>query len=102
MKKHDWKRLIERQKLSGLSVLGFCNKHQISNASFHYWQKKLAADAEMQHLPVTEKEVAPTFTEFVLPEVSQGVELHFPGGVRVMVSGSVDPVWLRQLIFGHV
>ncbi len=37
-----WRSVLERQQESGLSVRQFCREHQISEASFHGWKRKIA------------------------------------------------------------
>jgi hypothetical protein len=36
-----WRELIERQRTSGQSVVGFCAKEQLTPASFHAWKRRL-------------------------------------------------------------
>ena len=39
-----WRGVLERQRESGLSIRRFCREHQVSEASFHSWKRKLAAN----------------------------------------------------------
>ena len=41
-KRAYWRDLLERQRESGLSVRQFCREHQMSEASFHSWKRKIA------------------------------------------------------------
>ncbi len=41
----DWQRLIDEQKVSGLSQKAFCAQTGIAVATFQYWKRKLRADA---------------------------------------------------------
>lgn len=40
-KQLEWKRLIEEQRQSGLSVDKWCSQNQISPSTFQYWKDKL-------------------------------------------------------------
>ena len=37
----QWRRRIERQRSSGLSIAEFCRREGLSQASFHAWKRKL-------------------------------------------------------------
>jgi transposase-like protein len=37
----QWRRRIERQRSSGLSIAEFCRREDVSQASFHTWKRKL-------------------------------------------------------------
>lgn len=37
----QWRRRIERQRGSGLSIAEFCRRENVSQASFHTWKRKL-------------------------------------------------------------
>lgn len=37
----QWRRRIERQRSSGLSIAEFCRREDLSQASFHAWKRKL-------------------------------------------------------------
>ena len=36
-----WREVIERQRASGQSIVGFCSKEGLSPASFHAWKRRL-------------------------------------------------------------
>lgn len=36
-----WRGLVDRQRLSGLSVRGFCRREVVSEASFYAWRREL-------------------------------------------------------------
>ncbi len=38
---NEWRRLIERQRVSGLTQAAFCEHESVSLASFGYWQRRL-------------------------------------------------------------
>ena len=36
-----WREVIERQRASGQSIVGFCSKEGLAPASFHAWKRRL-------------------------------------------------------------
>lgn len=38
-----WRDVLGRQRESGLSIRRFCREHQVSEASFHGWKRRIAA-----------------------------------------------------------
>lgn len=41
-KEELWRRMIARQAKSGLSVRAWCGRHDVSEASFYWWRRRLA------------------------------------------------------------
>lgn len=41
----QWSELIDQQQQSGLTILQFCQEHDIGFASFGKWKKRLCADS---------------------------------------------------------
>lgn len=42
----QWKQRIEAQKSSGLSVINWCNKNNLSKHAYYYWKKRIASNAK--------------------------------------------------------
>lgn len=42
----EWRRLLARQRASGLSIKAFCRREQVGEASFHHWRRTLAEHRE--------------------------------------------------------
>lgn len=40
-RERTWRELVDRQRLSGLSVRGFCRREVVSEASFYAWRREL-------------------------------------------------------------
>ena len=40
-----WRQRIVEQSRSGQSIKTFCEQHSLANASFHYWKRRLRAEA---------------------------------------------------------
>jgi len=41
----EWRRRLERQRESGLSIAAFCRREGVSQVSFHAWKRKLRRSA---------------------------------------------------------
>jgi hypothetical protein len=41
---NQWRRLVARQRASGLSVAEFCRRENVSRPGFHVWKRKLRQD----------------------------------------------------------
>ena len=42
----EWRRLLARQRASGLSIRAFCRREQVGEATFHHWRRTLAGHLE--------------------------------------------------------
>jgi len=40
-----WRQRIAEQDRSGESIKTFCERHGLANSSFHYWKRRLRAEA---------------------------------------------------------
>lgn len=84
-KKLEWKRLIEQQRQSGLSVRNWCQKQNLIPNTFHYWQAKLFPK-ELQTTSFVELKVRPD-------EVSLQTR-----GLHIRVGSDCDPALRKQLL----
>jgi hypothetical protein len=71
-----WARLIALQRESDLTIAQFCNRHEVSTASFYQWRRKLPtlSDSPGQFLPV---QVETT------PGLRSMTQVQFPCGTRI-------------------
>ncbi|WP_440593595.1 IS66 family insertion sequence element accessory protein TnpA, partial [Schlesneria sp.] len=53
-KEEYWRDHLERQSAAGCSIRSYCHRHDLSEASFHYWRRRKIAggDAEPMGCPV--------------------------------------------------
>ncbi len=107
-KERYWRDVLRRQRRSGQTVRAFCEEHDLSQASFHAWQRTIAqrdlqsvntpVDAGRAQLPafvplrVTATPVAATSSTTSALEVVVG-----PGRL-IRVSPGFDPAALRSLL----
>ena len=45
----QWRQRMERQRSSGLSIVDFCRREQVSSHRFHAWKRKLCPTASTRH-----------------------------------------------------
>jgi hypothetical protein len=64
-----WRRVVERQAKSGLSIARFCEREDVSPASFYNWRRRLAEEAGERpaFVPVQVRDVSGSALEIVLP-----------------------------------
>ena len=124
-KERHWRRMVRRWRSSGLSVRDFCDWQALSEPCFYAWRRELAkrdreaaagvpaigaasADRPVKRnvrsrapaaafLPVQvvadgAHDAAASFSQ------SHGIEVHLPGGVRLMVPPGCDRALLRDVI----
>jgi len=85
--------LIEQWKQSGLSQNAFCQQESIRFHKFYYWYKCY----RRQH---DREDTVPGFVKLKIekPSVTSSVEVHFPGGIRVLFHEAVNSNYLKALI----
>jgi transposase-like protein len=85
--------MVRGQSGSGVSVRGWCRKHGINEAGFHWWRRELVRrDAERPtFLPVRVMEDDPAST-------LGRIEIVLTSGRRVQVSGPVDRAMLADVL----
>jgi hypothetical protein len=85
-KQKVWQQHIQAWQSSTLSQAAYCNKHQLSLASFGYWRKRLKLEAPPQIIPVVRE--APVV----------GVQLRSPGGWQIALPTNLSLEALRNLM----
>lgn len=80
--------IISAWRQSGLSKKEFCRAHNIANATFHYWYKRLTS--------------TPSAVGFTALEVEAGTPSHFEvifsSGTRLVFQVEPSVNWLRELV----
>jgi hypothetical protein len=88
----SWRRRLDRQARSGLSVAEFCRREKVSQPSFYQWRKRLAPEQDSAGPPL-----------FVPVEIegetdacgtTEGVKIDLPNGsvVRLPITAEVSLV----------
>jgi len=82
-----WRERLRRYERSGLTVAEFCDREDVSTASFYQWRRRLAEMAAHPRLqgPVPRQcpEVVSSFQQVTLSGVGGVVAIQLPSGVRV-------------------
>jgi transposase-like protein len=92
-KAQQWRRWIEQQQESGLSVRAFCDRHDLAEPSFYGWRREITRRdaAAGAFLPVS-----------VVGEEAPGpaccFEVVLVGGRTLRVAPGFDAATLRQLL----
>ena len=79
-----WREVIERQRASGHSIIGFCSKEGLAPASFHAWKRRLGRP---QGRTTATQALVPVQ---IVNDPTDGVrhlEVQWPGGVVLRIQG---------------
>ena len=79
----QWAKLIAAQRDSGVSIVSFCQRHDLAVSTFHAWRRRLAPP-EAPEAPQTPQ--APKASAGPRPEAATSADQTF---VRLRVSGDV-------------
>jgi transposase-like protein len=93
-----WRRIVQEQHASGLSVAAFCRRRGLALPSFYAWRRRLREGAR----PTPAAAAGPAFVELQLapapPAPPAMLELLLSAHRRVLVRPGFDPDLLRQLV----
>lgn len=81
-----WRRMVQEQPGSGMSVRAWCRKHRVKEVTFYWWRKELArrnAERPVSFVPVR-------VGEDDREDEGGGIEIVLAGGQCVRVSGRMD------------
>jgi hypothetical protein len=86
----EWRARLARHAKSGLTVARFCDREDVTVATFHYWRRKCGGEAAEPEL---------TRAEFAPVEVvhGSGVTIRFPGGAVMEIPETREDL-LRALV----
>jgi transposase-like protein len=93
-----WRRIIEQQQRSGVSVARFCRERGIAQSSLFAWKRRLVREArEAQATPAF---VAITAAGEARPSTGSGsaVELHLGDGRHLLLRPGFDPATLATAL----
>lgn len=87
--REDWQRLIEQQKTSGLSIVGFCKQNKLPTSNFYKYRNRLQAS---EQAPTLVKVKSQAFTS-----VKSSITLTH-GNTQLSLPSRCEPQWLADLI----
>ena len=103
-KELHWRKIVDRQAGSGLSIRQYCAKARISQPSFYAWRKKLLERGHddprgrQSRRRTDGQESDREFIRLQLRDSASAIEVIHPLGYRVRVSGEVNLTALRQVL----
>ena len=98
-----WREILRRQADSGVSIREFCTTEGLSEPSFFAWRKKLRESTrDGRRAPATnrrqESDKRPLFVPVRVLDSAPALEIIYPPGYRIQMTGEVNPVLLRHVI----
>ncbi len=83
-----WRKVIEQQRGSGLSIAAFCRRAQVPPASFYTWRRKLRDGVSFAEVKISPERAGET----------SGIELRLPGQRCVVVRPGFDRQTLLDVL----
>jgi hypothetical protein len=96
--------MLERQKMSGLSVRGFCNNEGIASSTFYYWQKKVRKEeAGGRFIPLHVRAPGSSAHPASCQPLVTGIEntpleITYANGTTLRIQQTIDIAGLRSLV----
>jgi hypothetical protein len=98
--RRKWRKVIERQQASGLSVATFCRSNGVPASSFFAWKRRLAGSSAGA-LSASPAGTVPGFVEATIsdPRCRAGsIQIRLRGGRRVLVGRGFDRDLLAEVV----
>ncbi len=96
--------VLERQKVSGLTVRSFCSNEGIAPSTFYYWQKKLCKSADNgRFIPLVVRASGSTLALAPAPGSGTDIdttplEITYANGTTLRIKQALDLSALRSLV----
>ena len=94
-KEAHWRRQVQKQKASGLSVREFCEQKGLVESAFYYWRREIE-QRNREGSGVGKSAFLPIEVE--APAHESAIEVALASGYVVRVRGGFDADTLRQLL----
>jgi hypothetical protein len=82
-----WREVIERQRASGQSIVGFCSKERLAPASFHAWKRRMRQPKRGTGRRSAKQPLVPVQIVGDPTDEAGRLEVQWPGGVVLRVQG---------------
>ncbi len=86
-------KVIELWKQSGLSQRAFCEQQSLKFHTFYYWYKR-----HKQENNNSNSQSAFLNLQIAKPMGASSIEIHFPGGIRLVFHEPVNSSYVKSLI----
>lgn len=101
-----WARIVRQQRASGLTVAAYCRRHDLAEATFYHWRRKVSAGGVVAGsrsqdpgaMFVEAKVEACRDEEAEASSGTCGLELVLSGGQVVRVQRGFDAQLLREVV----
>ena len=90
-KQQVWSARVQEQAASGLGIRAWCVREGLTEATFHYWRKRLSVPAQ----PAPSSLIA---LPFVSRPASPALELETPHGYVVRIASLEQLGWVKGLL----
>ena len=92
--REEWRRIVDGQPPSGLTVAAYCRDRGIKDSAFYAWKRRLRSRAK------SNRSSAPAFVEVKHPSASSGggIEICLPARRCLLVQRGFDRELLIELI----
>ena len=84
-----WRRMLARQRQSGLSIRAFCRQEAVCAHTLYIWRRRLGRSQAVKFAVV---KLHPE------PQASGALEVMLPGGERLRITGAIDAAALRTVL----
>jgi len=95
-----WRKVIERQQVSGLSVAAFCRSNGVPASSFFAWKRRLAGSSAGA-VTTSPAGTVPGFVEATISDLrcrACSIQVRLRGGRRVLVGRGFDHQLLAEVV----
>ena len=86
-RRRHWREVVERQRTSGQSIVGFCSREGLSPASFHAWKRRLRQPRHKNERRAAEQALVPVQIVADSAGIAGSLEVQWPGGVVLRMQG---------------
>jgi hypothetical protein len=86
-----WREHVAQWRADGASSQSYAEQHEMPDARFNYWIKRLEREAQLAPLvPVRIRQ----------PVATAELALHGPSGWTIRIDARVEPAWLAAVLSG--
>jgi hypothetical protein len=86
-RQRHWREAIDRQQVSGQSIVGFCAKEGLSPASFHAWKRRFRRQQRLTRQKEAREALVPVQIVSDLARGTGNLEIQWSGGVALQAHG---------------
>ena len=102
-REQTWRRHIEQQRASGLTVRAFCSFHNLKETSFFYWKKEIARREAASSPAASTSSAAPAFVPVAVIDLPADptetpIDIRLADGPRVRVRSGCDRELLADVL----